>query len=448
MKFFDKLVNLASGLGTNKDKSTFNFYAPRLLTSVELENMARADWLARKIVSIIPYDMVREWRDWQAEDDQIELIEAYETKLGLQQKILDAMTRARLYGGSAIYIGTSERNISTELLPERIGKDGVKFLHVLSPSEITTHDINRDLLSPYFGEPNHYTVSSPGMEDVKIHPSRVIRFVGVPLASDRLTSGAVWGDPVLQSIYDAVENATSVQNTVASLVPEMKVDVISVPGLSDALATTDGTSRLLSRFTIANQMKSTINTLLLEGGNEEASEKWETRQINLSGMPELMQAFLQVAAGAADIPVTRLLGQSPSGLNATGDADVRNYYDHLSSKQEVELRPTLARLDEFLIMSALGSRPPEIHFTFAPLWQMDEQQAATVGKTKAETTKIYFDTGLFAPEALAEAVQNQLVEDGLYPGLEQAIKDAPEVDFTEPELEDPALAGKQPQPKV
>ena len=41
----------------------------------------------------------------------------------------------------------------------------------------------------------------------------------------------------------------------------------------------------------------------------------------------MVRTFLQVAAGAADIPVTRLLGQSPAGLSATGESDTRNYYD-------------------------------------------------------------------------------------------------------------------------
>ena len=53
----------------------------------------------------------------------------------------------------------------------------------------------------------------------------------------------------------------------------------------------------------------------------------------------MVRTFLQVAAGAADIPVTRLLGQSPAGLSATGDSDTRNYYDMIAARQELDLRP-------------------------------------------------------------------------------------------------------------
>lgn len=59
-------------------------------------------------------------------------------------------------------------------------------------------------------------------------------------------------------------------------------------------------------------MKSINNLLLLGDG-----KSWAWQKMDFAGIPELVRTFLQVAAGAADIPVTRLLGQSPAGLSAT-----------------------------------------------------------------------------------------------------------------------------------
>ncbi len=70
----------------------------------------------------------------------------------------------------------------------------------------------------------------------------------------------------------------------------------------------------------------------------------------------MVRTFLQVAAGAADIPVTRLLGQSPAGLSATGDSDTRNYYDMIAARQELDLRPQLERLDRLIAHSEGLSR--------------------------------------------------------------------------------------------
>lgn len=96
-----------------------------------------------------------------------------------------------------------------------------------------------------------------------------------------------------------------------------------------------------------------------------------------------------------------------------------------------------------LIRHALGSRPPEVHYQWAPLWQLDEVQKATVAKTKADTTKVYFDTGLIPADALAKVTVNQLVEDGTYPGLEAAIDESPEELGAQPAEGDLAAAGSR-----
>jgi hypothetical protein len=110
-------------------------------------------------------------------------------------------------------------------------------------------------------------------------------------------------------------------------------------------------------------------------------------------------------------------------MNSTGESDTRNYYDLLKSLQSNELTPTITPLDELIIRSALGSRPEEIYYNWAPLWQMTANEKADISKKKAETTKIYSDLNLFEPEVIQEIIKNQLVEDGVYPGLEAALEE-------------------------
>ena len=86
--------------------------------------------------------------------------------------------------------------------------------------------------------------------------------------------------------------------------------------------------------------------------------------------------------------MTRLLGQSPAGLSATGDSDTRNYYDMISARQEIDLRPQLERLDRLILRSA-GVDPAALTFEFRPLWQMDAAAKATIALQKAQATQIY-----------------------------------------------------------
>lgn len=431
---FDTLKNLVTGLGTSKDKGTSltHVFVPK--TESELNAMHRSDWLARKIVDIIPNDMTREWRDWQAESDQITALEEVEKAplINLQKKLTSAMQKARLFGGAAIYMGIKGQKPEDPLDLNRIAKGGLEYLHLLHRHEVTVGELIKDVTNPLHGEPSWYEVYGAGGSMVRVHPSRMIRFVGAEILDDRTNATPGWGDSILQIVYDAVLNAASAQEHIAALIPEAKTDVIYMPGLSKILQNATTTTQLTNRFTYANTAKSMFNMLLLEGnggaGDNALGEKWEQKQINFAQLPELAQQFLQIAAGAADIPVTRLLGQSPSGLNSTGDGDLHNYYDNISARQRTELSPALHRLEEVIIRSALGTRPPEIYSTWAPLYTLSEKEQAEVLERKANAARALVGNGgaslpIIPIEALSDALVNSLVEDGSLPGLDAAIKE-------------------------
>jgi phage-related protein (TIGR01555 family) len=217
-------------------------------------------------------------------------------------------------------------------------------------------------------------------------------------------------------VVDAVKAAGLVSSSIASMIAEAKLDVIKVPGLLEMLSTTVGTERLRERFSFAMAAKSTVNTTLIDGG-----EEWERIALTFSNMDQVMGMYLNIASGAADIPATRLIGRAPAGENATGESDMRNYYDRLQADQMVRVQPALTRLDEVLIRHALGDRPEEVHYTWKPLWQMTEDQKSQIWLRKAQAHKIDADNGLINPDVLREARVNQLIEDAVYPGLEAAV---------------------------
>ena len=163
-------------------------------------------------------------------------------------------------------------------------------------------------------------------------------------------------------------------------------------------------------------MKSLYSLMLLD-----QNEQWKRQEVNLTYLPDIIRTYLAICAGAGDIPVTRMLGDPPKGMNATGDSDIRNYYDRVSVDQNMHIKPALARLDQVLVRSALGTYDDTIFYNWNPLWQMDQMQRADIATKKANAFKIDADSGLIPTEVLTEARINQLIEDGTYPGLEQAL---------------------------
>ena len=425
----DSLRSFVTGLGTAKDKGASASYVFQQITPDELNAMHRSDWLSRKVIDIIPDDMTREWRNWKAKKPQIEKIEAVEKSplIALAAKVNEAMIAARLHGGALIYIGIKgATELSEPLDPKSVGKGDLAYLHVLSRYEVTPGEVIRDVQSPYKGQPSYWEIAGENGEPLKIHPSRMVRFNGAKIVDRRAVGGDTWDDSVLQVVYDAVRNAGSVQGHVAALIPEAKTNVIYIPGLGDQTKTEAGRQKLTARFTYANTMKSMLNALLLDGDSKGGGEKWEQKQISFAQLPEMLQQYLSIAAAAADIPATRMLSQSPKGLNATGDSDTRNHYDNCSARQGKELTPALATLDEVLIRSALGSRPAAIHYEWAPLYTLTEKEAAEVFKMKADGARALAGSKagpLLPVNALSDALVNTFTEDGSLPGLDEAIEE-------------------------
>lgn len=443
----DSLRNLVANLGTPRDKAAGSFYTVPLLRDDEAMNAYRGTWLARKIVDIPAKDACRKWRNWNAEADEISKIEAEEKRLGVQGKVLDAVRKGRLFGGAAIYIGTGDPNPAEELKPERVAAGGIKHLNVLTKRILTPGEIETDPESPQYGKPQYYTINSQLAGQVQIHPSRLVVFTGNPNPDPELATGIEqgWGDSTLLSLIDALKQADSTTANIASLVFEAKVDVIKIPNFMQGLAGGgDYETQILNRLTLAATAKGINGALLLD-----KDEEYDNKQVQFAQLPEIIQTFLQIVSGAADIPVTRLLGQSPGGLNSTGDSDLRNYYDHIQSEQELTLQPAMSVLDECLIRSALGARPPEVWYSWRSLWQSTDKERADIGKITAETIKTIDETGLLPDEVMQAVAVNMLTESGVAPGLESEmdewLKENPEGFEREPEV-DPLEAGAQSQP--
>jgi phage-related protein (TIGR01555 family) len=471
-KSFDSFVNFLSGLGVpGRDKRTGASFQFVPLNDLELETLYRDSWIAGKIIDCPADDATREWRSWQARPNQIENIEALEKSFDVRRKMRDALILARLFGGSVIIMGVDGQGDPTQPLDvERVKKGSLKFLHVAAPKALGTGPIITDVMDPFYGYPEYFTRnivgqarrpppipagnvlptsslirgetpgSSTNVSDMfVVHPSRVILLRGKGLPDPTIwSSGGPWGDSVLQRISESINDATAIFGTSAALVNEAKVDVIKIPGLSQHIAGEEYQKKLTARFTFANVMKSTINTIILD-----KDEDWTRITQDFGALPEMMRMFMLIVSGAADIPATRLLGQSPAGLSATGESDIRNYYDRIASDQENDLTPTINRLDEVLIRSALGDRDPSIYYEWNPLWQTSEAEKATIGVQKANAFKIDNDAGLIDPEALRIGRQNQLIEDGTYPGLEQALEDQQLLEMESMKTPEEQQAGSQ-----
>lgn len=425
----DGFANMVANIGTARDKSAASTYLMSRRSDVELVAAYRTAWLPRKIVDIPAQDATRRWRSWNADKAQISAIEAEEARLGAQRIVRDALISARLLGGAAIYLGTGDTNVARPLDLGRIGIGGLRHLTIIARNKLRAGDIETDPESAEFNKPAWYEIAKQNGASVRIHPSRlaVLHGASVPVGAEDHVGSEGWGDSALQSVFDAIRGADGAAASAISLVFEANVDVLHIPRLMEMLREPGGDQSVARYLTMLAVTKGNNGMLVLDGGDtaetadKSGGTKYERKGATFAGVADVWDRAIQAAAGAADIPVTRLYGMSPAGMDATGESDMQNYAQRVATIQAMDITPALHMLDECLIRSALGARPKEIYYDWRSIWESTAKERAEVGVATASIVSSLATSQLFPVVTLQQAAANAMIETGALPGLEGAV---------------------------
>jgi len=166
---------------------------------------------------------------------------------------------------------------------------------------------------------------------------------------------------------------------------------------------------VVKRLKLAHEMKSIINGIALDKEDE-----YDKKTNSFTTLPDIDDRAIQKVSGASGIPVTRLLGISPAGQNATGESDMLNYYDNVQSTQENGLRPHIDWMDSIVTASAT-SDIESFEYEFKPLKQLTELEQASVTLQRAQRDQIYLDQDIIEPSDIVA----QLAEDGTYVSIDE-----------------------------
>lgn len=407
----DGMQNVLTGLGGASDKGASNRHVLHLPSDYELTVAYEMSWVAGQIVDIPVDDATRRWRYWNGE--QSARLEGLEEKLGIQGKVADAAKSARLYGGSAIIVGAGSENAAEPLDYSTV--TDIRYVNVLDRFDITPGPIITDVTSVRFGRPEYYTANIGGRLE-RIHPSRLCVFRGrKPSSRSFSTAISGWANSVLINKMDAVRDIDAVMATIRSLIAEAKIDVIKTPDLTKRVMDPRQEEALRAQLALVEQTIGNRRKMILD-----TEEDLMTSSYQFAGLADMVDRFMQMAAGAADIPATRLFGLSPGGLNSTGESDLSNYYDSVAAMQANYLSPALTPLDMCLKATVGELDNPDTKATWRPVKQLSEQAAADVQSKTIAALVALAGTQLFADEDMAFAIAENARRVGIT-GLEDTL---------------------------
>ncbi len=413
IKQIDGFINFLSrvGLGADNVQSASHYVKNNLTRGREqLDAIYRTSWVAGAIVDCIAEDMTRAGVDFvgemQATDEAA--FQKYLTRKNVWHALCSAIKWARLYGGAVAVIDVDGQDLSTPLNLDSVQKGAFRGLRVFDRWEL------QPSLNNYVGlnaEPESYMLSAGARgAGLRIHHSRVLRFIGLDLPFNEKGTESGWGASVLERLYDRLVYFDNVTAGASQLVEKAHLRMVKIQGFRDALQSDHATENIVKSFNLMRLMQSNEGLTLLD-----ANDEYQAHSYAFGGLGEMVLQFGQQISGACGIPLVRLFGQSPAGLNSTGESDLRLYYDNILTQQESRLRENLTRLFSVAFRGCFGiPEPADFDFNFKPLWQTSALDRATLATNNANAILAAYNSGLLDAATALQELKAASVENGVF----------------------------------
>ena len=371
---------------------------PALLTK-----LYRESWLAKRIIDMPSEDMTRAWYTLRAEvsPEELEGLRRLEARHEIRREVTNAIRWARLYGGACalMVLRGQEDRLEQPLEMDSILPGDFKGLLIRDKRSgvIPGPETETDLDDPDFGYPLYYDFETEEQGALRVHHSRVLRFIGRDLPRPEEIAAQYWGASELEHIWEELQKRNATSMNIARLVFQANITTLKMQDLGDALAfgTEEQRHRILSAMEDQNRMRTSFGLQLLSAG-----DTWENHPYSFAGLSEVYEAFMMDMAGAAGIPATRLFGRSPQGMNATGESDLKNYYEMIDQLRERHLRPALEKLLPVMALSEWGFLPDRLDVSFPSLQTASPLEEAEIRAKNVETLARAKEAGLVSCSGL------------------------------------------------
>jgi phage-related protein (TIGR01555 family) len=407
----DGWANVITGVGATlggggSRRGAYSFQGSERLGEGLLEELYLSDSYAARIAEAVPKHALRRSFKVKVGDTELETaINTAVTKLHVVPRLREAWTWARVFGGGAVLLGCDDGRDASEPL-DTVALRKVLFLSSVTSRELWPETWEYDPLSPRFGEPVIYRLSrvggGGGMDVSRVHYSRLVRFEGLPTTRQRRITLKGWGESYLQRAVDLLSEWNGAHAAVNDLVQQSSIGVFKMTDLMSLVAS-DPEGLLKKRMEAFDMGVSVAKSVLID--KDETYERTEVGA--LTGLPDLLDRYSLRLAGAMEMPVSILLGREPAGLNATGEADTRAWYDSIDAERETILKPAAERIVKLLLVSQQGptsaQEPKGWSIEFPPLWQPTEKERAELRKIVADTDAVYLQNGVTTPDETARS---------------------------------------------
>ena len=381
--------------------------------------------LIRACVQTIADDLSRKWIKLTGCDDsdKLEKLTNLLKDYHIQDLFHKAVTTVGYMGGAFIFVDTGEDDLTlplavNDLSAELKGKDAsVKFI-VVDPVNVSPIDYNCiDPLRDDYMRPRMWQVLGR-----RVHASRLITFIENQPPILLKPNYNFLGIPQAQILWDYVIHFNDCRASTARLLNKISLLVVQTD-MDAVLSDPQGLDLFDAKMEFLERYRNNDSVFVCDRDSESVMNV----QTTIAGCTDVVRQALELVACINRTPAVKLLGISPSGFNATGESDLKNYYDYIASKQEL-YREQIQTILKIIQLVHFGEIDPAITFEFEPLNEENKASQAMTAQTKIGALTQLVDRQAMSAEELREAVRQDqdlglnFLDEGLPEELQQATQ--------------------------
>jgi phage-related protein (TIGR01555 family) len=357
--------------------------------------------LIRACIQTVSDDLSRKWIKIDGCDDpqKLEIIENELKKLHIKDLFHKAVTTTGYMGGAFIFIDTGEDDLTLPLAINDLSaelKEGskVKFV-VVDPVNVSPIEYNciNPLRDDYM-QPRMWQVLGK-----RVHASRLLPFVENQPPMLLKPNYNFLGIPQAQILWDYVMHFNQTRASTARLLDKISLLVVQTD-MDAVLSDEHGIELFDAKMEFLERYRNNDSVFVCD----KESEGVMNVQTTIAGCTDVVRQSLELIACINRTPAVKLLGISPSGFNATGESDLKNYYDYIASKQEL-YREQIQTIINVIQLVEFGNIDPAITFKFEPLNEENKASQAMTAQTKIGALTQLVDRQAMSAEELRTAVR-------------------------------------------
>lgn len=416
------------GAGANNLVQTANYVMERFTWDYYTLNILfRDNWIAKAIIEKPANEMLKNGFSIhsQIEPDKIDKIMNIWQKTKTQNKFLKCLKWARLYGGCLLIpMIENQGDLSKPLDYETIMPDSYKGCFTVDRWSGVSPSIELvdNITDPDFGQPEYYDVSDNTTgKTFRIHHSRVIKMIGREMPYWEEIAETYWGASELEHVYTELKKRDDTSANISFLIFLANIRVFKMDGMSQMLSIGDqqAAQRVYETMKTMNHLMCNTGTLAID-----KEEDFAMHGYSFTGINDVYESFMLDISGAAEIPVDKLFGRSPSGFNS-GAETLQNYYDTIDEKRETYVREPLEKIVKIITMSALGEIPDDIKIDFNPVRRPSDLEKSDLAQKNAQPIFDAYAGGLIGKGTALKELKQQSDITGLWTNItDEMIQEA------------------------